>query len=112
MERERRLDPQRFAREYEAEFFDDISTFIPAAWVDDAIVRNRHERHAIPGVEYIATTDPTGGGSDHWPLHIAHVEQRGDTPYLVQDVLRSHRRVGSESPDLDGIVNCLCRGHG
>jgi hypothetical protein len=43
LERERRLDPQRFAREYEAEFAEDIAAFLPSAWVDDAVMVSVHE---------------------------------------------------------------------
>jgi hypothetical protein len=34
LEREHRLDPSRFAREYEAEFAEDVDAFLPVAWVD------------------------------------------------------------------------------
>ena len=39
--RERRLDSTRFAREYEAVFVDDVTAFLPAAWVDDAVISGR-----------------------------------------------------------------------
>jgi len=38
LERERRLDPSRFAREYEAEFAEDVEAFLPGAWVDQAVM--------------------------------------------------------------------------
>jgi hypothetical protein len=38
LERERRLDPQRFAREYEGEFSEDLDVFLPGARVDDAVM--------------------------------------------------------------------------
>jgi hypothetical protein len=41
--RERRLDPARFSREYEAEFTDDLAAFLPSAWVDEAVKIGRHE---------------------------------------------------------------------
>jgi hypothetical protein len=43
LDRERRLDPSRFAREYEAEFAEDLEAFLPAAWVDAAVAPGRHE---------------------------------------------------------------------
>jgi hypothetical protein len=104
MDREKRLDPARFAREYEAEFLDDIASFVPPSWVDDAVITGRHELPPRSGVLYFAATDPSGGGADAWPLLIAHVEGEDDTARLVVDVLRSHRRVGIESPDLDGVA--------
>ena len=39
LERERRLDPQRFAREYLAEFAEDLDSFLPSLWVDQAVMR-------------------------------------------------------------------------
>ena len=37
LERERRLDPSRFAREFEAEFAEETDAFLPYAWVEDAV---------------------------------------------------------------------------
>lgn len=38
LERERRLDPGRFTREYEAEASEDFEAFLPSAWVDAAVI--------------------------------------------------------------------------
>ena len=43
LESERRKDPFRFSREYEAEFSDDLTAFLPWEWIDDAVVEGRHE---------------------------------------------------------------------
>jgi hypothetical protein len=43
LERERRLDPARFTREYEAEFAEDLETFLPSAWIENASETGRHE---------------------------------------------------------------------
>lgn len=43
LERERRLDPSRFEREYGAEFSEDLEAFLPAAWVDEAVMVGVHE---------------------------------------------------------------------
>jgi len=43
LERERRLDPQQFAREYLAEFAEDLDSFLPSLWVDQAVIVGRHE---------------------------------------------------------------------
>ena len=43
LDREKRLDPQRFAREYEAEFAEDIDQFMPGLWIDSAVVLGRRE---------------------------------------------------------------------
>ena len=45
LERERRLDAVRFAREYEAEFVDDVAAFLPGVWIDDfATPMSSHSR--------------------------------------------------------------------
>jgi hypothetical protein len=73
LECKRRLDPDRFAREYEAEFTEDLETFLPGAWIDAAIAPDRHELLPRDGVRYVAAVDPSGGGQDAFTLAIAHV---------------------------------------
>src|SRR5262249_15728946 len=68
LERERRLDPSRFAREYEAEFAEDLAAFLPAAWVDQAVMAGRHELPPRADVRYVAAVDPSGGGADAFTL--------------------------------------------
>ena len=71
LDRERRLDLSRFAREYEAEFVDDLAAFLPSAWVDDAVAPRRHELPPMDGTTYVAAVDLAGGGQDKstssWP---------------------------------------------
>jgi hypothetical protein len=100
LERERRLDASRFAREYEAEFQDDLSGFLPAAWVEQAVQPSRHELAPRDGVTYLAAADPSGGGPDAFTFSIAHRE--GDR--VVQDVIRGYARVGHEAPNLAAVV--------
>ena len=104
LERARRLDPSRYAREYEAEFSEDVDTFLPAVWVDEAVDTGRHDLAPRDGVRYVAAADPSGGGKDAFTLAIGHLEGSGVEACLVVDVVRGHRRVGSEAPDLSGIV--------
>ena len=47
---ERRLDPGRFAREFLAEFQEDVDSFLPAVWVESAIARNVRERPPVERV--------------------------------------------------------------
>ena len=101
LDRERRLDPTRFAREYEAEFVDDVAAFLPAAWVDDAVIAHRYELPPQPGVRYVAAVDPSGGGADAFTLAIVHAEDAGR---VVHDVMKAHGRVGAQAPDLSGVV--------
>lgn len=101
LSREQRMDPLRYRREYEAEWVDDISTYVLPSWIDAAVVRGRHELPARPGVRYRATTDPTGGGEDEWALLIFHVDENG---CLVEDARRAEGRRGASAPDLEGLV--------
>lgn len=100
LERERRLDPIRFAREYEAEFAEDLEAFLPSAWVENALVPGRHELPPRDNVRYVAAVDPSGGGADAFTLTIVHRE--GER--IVQDVMKGWSRHGNEALDLEGVV--------
>jgi hypothetical protein len=104
LERERRLDPQRFAREYEAEFSEDVDTFLPAAWVEAAIARGRHELPPRDGVRYVAAVDPSGGAADAFTLAIVHPEGGNADRRIVQDVMRSWAPSRASTVDLAGVV--------
>jgi len=104
LERERRLDASRYAREYEAEFADDVAAFLPAAWVDDAVVAGRRELPPRAGVRYFGAVDPSGGGADAFTLAIVHAEGEVGERRVVQDVMRGWNRRGADSPDLEGMV--------
>lgn len=101
LERERQLDPLRFAREYEADFAEDVDAFLPAAWVEGAIVAGRHELPPREGLRYVAAVDPSGGGADAFTLSIVHREGEGAEACVVQDVMRGWHRVGDA---LSGVV--------
>jgi hypothetical protein len=97
--RERRLDPDRAAREYEAEFFDDRAAFLARELIDLAVVRDRRELPPAK-VRHFAAVDPSGGGADAFTLAIAHVE--GDR--IVQDVARGWSKPRGGQVNLEGIV--------
>jgi hypothetical protein len=104
LERERRLDPSRFAREYEAEFAEDVDAFLPVAWVDGAVMTGRRELPPQNGLRYMAAVDPSGGGADAFTLAIVHAEGQGAERRVVQDVMRSWSRTRSDTVDLEGAV--------
>ncbi|MBI4179170.1 hypothetical protein HY522_07100 [bacterium] len=104
LQREQRLDPLRFAREYEAEFAEDLEAFLPSAWVDHAVITGRHELPPRPGVRYVAAVDPSGGGADAFTLAVVHAEGQGPERRIVLDVMRGWSRRGSETLDLEGVV--------
>jgi hypothetical protein len=104
LDREQRLDPVRFRREYLAEFADDVAAFLPQHVIDAAI---RPGRHALPprdGIRYVMAVDPSGGGPDAFTCSVVHAEGRGADLRVVQDVLKGWATRGTETVDLEGIV--------
>ncbi len=95
LERERRRDPLRYAREYEAEFVEDLDQHLPAAWVEDATIAGRHELSPEEGVRHVAAVDPSGGGRDAFTLAVVHAEGQGSDRRIVQDLMRGWGRVGA-----------------
>ncbi len=104
LEREKRLDPSRFAREYEAEFADDLEAFLPGVWVEDAVVAGRHELPPREGVRYFGAVDPSGGGADAFTFCIAHSEGQNSERRAVQDLIKGWARRGNQKVDLEGVV--------
>lgn len=111
--RERRLDPVRFAREYEAEFSAALQALFDPESLDAATVRGRRELPPLPGVRHHAFADPAGGGgSDSFTLGIGHEERMdggeavtefgGWDPHhpdpVVRELAWSSRRAWSRSP--------------
>jgi hypothetical protein len=105
LEREKRLDPLRYAREYEAEFSEDLDTFLPGMWIEGAVVQGRRELAPVPGVHYVAAVDVSGLGSganaDAFTLDVSHATADGK---VVQDLMRGWRKSRSSSINLAGIL--------
>lgn len=71
-------DPLSAAAEYGAQFRTDVKQFVPEEVVD-AATDDVAERERVPGIQYVAFVDPSGGTSDSFALAIAHYEPpRGD----------------------------------
>lgn len=102
LDRQQRVDAQRFAREYEAEFADDVEGFLPAAWIDAAVVAGRHELPPRRDVAYVAAVDPSGGGADAFTLAIVHVEAEGER--VIQDVMKGWAGSRASTVDLASVV--------
>jgi len=107
--REKRLDPERFSREYLAEFAEDLESFLPSAWVDSAIVPGRHELPPMENVTYTAGADPSGAGKDAFTLCVVHREGDKQTGRYVEDVLKSWRSERGDKIDLEGVVAEIVR---
>jgi len=107
LDRERRLDPSRFAREYEAEFAEDLEAFLPAAWVEGAVMVGRYELPPQAGKAYRAAGDSMGAGTqnpDRFTLTILHSDGAGSEMKIVQDLMRSWGGQRGQSVDLLGVV--------
>ena len=91
-DREREKDPVAFAREYGTEFSEDISTFIPAEVIADA-VRDYRELPPMDGVTYFAGCDPSGGGADAFTAAVAHKDEERIVVDWVQGWRASKPRV-------------------
>jgi hypothetical protein len=103
LEAEKRKDPQRFAREFLAEFSEDLDTFLPSAWIDAAVVQGRHE--LPPSGRHVAAVDVSGLGSgpnpDAFTLCVVHVAQDGK---VVQDCMKGWRKGRNSSVNIAGII--------
>jgi hypothetical protein len=67
-------DPQVAKAEWLSEWRDDLATYLPRELVESAVDRGVVVRPPIPGVEYRAFADPSGGVSDSFTLAIGHSE--------------------------------------
>jgi hypothetical protein len=105
LERHRRLDPSRFAREYEAEFTDDLEAFIARSWIEACVVVGRHA--LAPQLDrfwYSAAIDASGGGGDAFTVSVVHLEGEGPNSRIVQDYLKGFSKPRNGTVDLEGVV--------
>ncbi len=100
MARERRMDAERFAREYEAEFVEDLTAFLPGAWIEGAVTPGVHERAADPAERYVVAVDPSGGGADSFTVAVVHLAGAR----VVQDVMRGWVAARGETMPLAAVV--------
>ena len=87
VEAAREEDAASASSEYDAEFRDDVSQFVPREVIDSCTVLGRLELLPISGVTYKSWCDPSGGSSDSMTLAVAH-DERG---VAVLDAVREVR---------------------
>jgi hypothetical protein len=97
--RSRVHDPAAAASEWDAEFREDISTFLSTELIAACVETGRYERPPISAVDYVAAVDPSGGGQDFFTLAIAHAEPDTDPPEVVLDLVRGWRE-----SNVEGVV--------
>ena len=96
-------DPASAASEYGADWRDDIAAFVPREVVEAAVVPGRREALPLPGTDYVAFVDPSGGSADSFTLAIAHrVDDRA-----VLDVLREIRPPFSPENTIEDFAKLL-----
>ena len=80
-------DPAAARAEWLAEFRDDISAYLADEAIEACVSPDTFERGYVPGVQYQAFCDPSGGASDSMTLAIGHSQQT----VAVLDVIREVR---------------------
>ncbi|MGH7058672.1 MAG: hypothetical protein ACREFZ_12520, partial [Acetobacteraceae bacterium] len=88
LEEAREEDPEAAAAEYEAQFRDDVSDYIPRETIDSCTPRGLTEIPPANGISYAAFVDPSGGSADSMTLALAHQEPDGP---VVLDAIREAR---------------------
>jgi len=80
-------DPAWAAAEYLAQFRSDVESFVNRDAVVACVTPGIYERLPVPGLQYAAFTDPSGGAADSFTLAIAH----RDADSLILDCVREVR---------------------
>jgi len=75
--------------EWEAEWREDVSAFMPQELVESVVVSGRAELPRLEGANYYAWCDPSSGRQDSMTLAISHKDS--GTGRVVLDVLRERR---------------------
>jgi hypothetical protein len=107
LDREKRRDPKRYAREYEAIFAENVEAFIPAALIEQSIVPGRTQLPAQNGRYYIGGVDASGGGACAFTLSIVIVEP-DSKPDIVECLSMGWERSRDRQLNLEGVVSEAC----
>lgn len=119
LEAERAADPAYFAREYLAEFVDDLEAFLSASDVDAAVETGVRECPPVEELKaagaYVAALDASGlTGRDRFVFGIAHRSNRirGDrsSPDSFVDLLRAWSK--APVPLVVDEIASVCRAYG
>ncbi|MGA2533825.1 MAG: hypothetical protein ABSG19_12420 [Candidatus Aminicenantales bacterium] len=82
-------DRQAAKAEWEAEWRDDVSAFMPLEMIEAVVISGRYELPKVEGANYRAFCDPSGGRQDSMTLAIAHKDEKAGK--ILLDVLREAR---------------------
>lgn len=81
-------DEAAASAEYGAEFRRDLEAFVAREALEACVVPGRHELPPLPGIDYVAFVDPSGGSQDSMTLAVAHAEGKGEPRRIVLDAVR------------------------
>jgi hypothetical protein len=95
LDEEEKRDPESFEREYNAEFYESASAFLPADAVEASVARGRTELPPQESVHYTASLDAAFRG-DAFAFGIVH--SNGEK--VIQDLVRSWRGTRSTPVSL------------
>lgn len=104
LERERRRDPTRFAREYEAVFAEDVTTFLSDAWVRGAVMTGSSMLSVPPTTKCTFAVDTSGGGADAFTLAGVMADGRGADRRVTQLVMKGWEKPRGGQVSLEGAV--------
>ncbi|MDM8167014.1 hypothetical protein [Roseovarius sp.] len=89
-------DAARASAEYLAHFRSDIATLLAPELIENAMRPKPLEIPPANGLEYIAFTDPAGGGSDEFTMAIGHKEEAAVVVDLVRGLRGSPAQIVEE----------------
>ena len=101
LDAQRKLDPLRYAREFEAEFIDAIDAFIPARWIENAVERDRVDNPPSPEFRRVWTIDQSERRGDAFVFVTGHQEDDGTA---VIDCVRSWSATDNATVNLETTV--------
>jgi hypothetical protein len=80
-------DLSSYLSEFEAQFRDDVMSFVPIELIENLVVKQRYENIPRPEIRYSAFVDLSGGRGDASALAIGH---RDDKKKIILDALDYH----------------------
>jgi hypothetical protein len=79
-------DPDAANAEYNAQFRVDIESYISREVVESLVFPDRFELPPVPGIQYRAFSDPSGGSSDAMALAVGHLVDETVVIDMVREV--------------------------
>ena len=101
-------DRERYSAEYNSEWRDDLSSFLPQDLLDATVESGVLVRPPLDGLTYHAFADPaSGSGGDAFTLSIAHREQHNGSERIVIDLIFEKRPKFNPSEVIEEIAALL-----